>query len=109
MRMMLAGVTTLIGCALALPVAAQSISDEIQNEEDPGSEIEMDVGKGGNVTIGREKNLQAPQGVQVNPGQAPQLLDDPDAPTSDDPVDAELPGEGREDLGGPAGEVDEPD
>ena len=84
MRMMLAGVTTLIGCALTLPVAAQSISDEIQNEEDPGSEIEMDVGKGGNVTIGREKNLQAPQGVQVNPY----------CPTSEESLDHEV----REEL-----------
>ncbi len=109
MRMMLAGVTTLIACGLALPVAAQTLSDEIQNEEDPGSEIEMDVGPHGNVKIGRERNMQGPQGVQVNPGAAPQLLDDPDAPTSEDPVDAELPGEGPEDLGGPAGEDDVPD
>ena len=109
MRTMLAGAAMLLGCTLAVPVAAQSVDEEIQNEEDPGSEIEMDVGKGGNVTIGREKNLQAPQGVQVNPGQAPQLLDDPDAPTADDPIDAEEPGEGPEDLGGPAGEEDEPD
>lgn len=109
MRMMLTGVTALLGCALALPAAAQSVDDEIQNEEAPGSEIEMDIGRGGNVTIGREKNMQAPQGVQVNPGAAPQLLDDPDAPASEDPVDAELPGEGPEDLSGPAGEDDEPD
>jgi hypothetical protein len=99
----------LLGSALALPVAAQSVDEEIQNEEDPGSEIDMDIGRGGNVTIGREKNMQAPQRVQVNPGAAPQLLDDPDAPTSDDPIDAEEPGEGPEDLGGPTGETDEPD
>ena len=109
MRMMLAGVTSLIACGLSLPVAAQTLSDEIQNEEDPGSEIEMDIGKGGNVTIGRERNMQAPQGVQVNPGVAPQLLDDPDSPVNEDAVDAELPGEGPEDLGGPVGEDDEPD
>jgi hypothetical protein len=106
---MLAGAAMLLGSVLALPVAAQSVDEEIQNEEDPGSEIDMDIGRGGNVTIGREKNMQAPQGVQVNPGAAPQLLDDPDAPTSDDPIDAEEPGEGPEDLGGPTGETDEPD
>jgi hypothetical protein len=109
MRTILAGAAMLLGSALALPVAAQSVDEEIQNEEDPGSEIDMDIGRGGNVTIGRERNMQAPQGVQVNPGAAPQLLDDPDAPTSDDPVDAEEPGEGPEDLGGPTGETDEPD
>ncbi len=109
MRMMLAGVVTLLGCALALPVAAQSLQDEIQEEEEPGSEIEMDIGPGGNVRIGREKNMQGPQGVQVNPGAAPQLLDDPDAPISEDPVDAELPGEGPESLSGPAGEDPLPD
>jgi hypothetical protein len=109
MRMMVAGVTTLIACGLALPVAAQTLSDEIQNEEDPGSEIEMDIGKGGNVTIGHERNMQSPQGVQVNPDAAPQLLDDPDSPVNEDAVDAELPGEGPEDLSGPAGEDDEPD
>lgn len=109
MRTILAGAAMLLGSALALPVAAQSVDEEIQNEEDPGSEIDMDIGRGGNVTIGRERNMQAPQGVQVNPGQAPQLLDDPDAPTADDPIDAEEPGEGPEDLGGPTGETDEPD
>lgn len=109
MRMMLAGVVTLLGCALALPAAAQSVDDEIQEEEAPGSEIEMDIGPGGNVRIGREKNMQGPQGVQVNPGAAPQLLDDPDAPIAEDPVDAELPGEGPEDLSGPAGEDPLPD
>jgi hypothetical protein len=109
MRTILAGAAMLLGSALALPVAAQSVDEEIQNEEDPGSEIDMDIGRGGNVTIGRERNMQAPQGVQVNPGQAPQLLDDPDAPTADDPIDAEEPGEGPEDLGGPTGENDEPD
>jgi hypothetical protein len=109
MRKKLAAVTTLLVCGLALPANAQNVYDEIQEEEAPGSAIEMDVGPGGNVTIGREKYMQAPQGVQVNPGAAPQLLDDPDAPTAEDPVDAELPGEGPEDLSGPAGEDDEPD
>jgi hypothetical protein len=109
MRMMLAAVTALLVCGLSLPAGAQSLQDEIQEEEEPGSEIEMDVGPGGNVTIGREKNMQGPQGVQVNPGAAPQLLDDPDAPISEDPVDAELPGEGPESLSGPAGEDPLPD
>jgi len=109
MRMMLAGATTLLVCGLATPAMPQTLGDQIQQEEEPGSEIEMDVGRGGNVKIGREKTMQGPQGVQVNPGAAPQLLDDPDAPTSEDPVDAELPGEGPEDLSGPAGEDDVPD
>lgn len=109
MRMMLAGVTALLACGLALPAMSQTLGDQIQEEEEPGSEIEMDIGPGGNVKIGREKNMQGPQGVQVNPGAAPQLLDDPDAPTSEDPVDAELPGEGEESLSGPAGEDPLPD
>jgi hypothetical protein len=35
--------------------------------------------------------------------------DDPDVPTAGDPVDAELPGEGPEDLSGPQDEDDLPD
>ena len=109
MRIMIAGFAALLACAFAGPASAQSLGDQIQNEEDPGSEIEMDVGPKGNPHIGREKNMNGPQGVQVNPGKPAQMLDDPDAPTSEDPVDAELPGEGPEDLSGPAGEDDVPD
>lgn len=109
MRTMSAAMTTLLVCGLSLPVGAQSLQDEIQEEEEPGSEIEMDIGPGGNVRIGREKNMQGPQGVQVNPGAPIQPLDDPDAPTAEDPIDAELPGEGPEDLSGPVGEDPLPD
>ena len=43
--------TLILGCAG--PAAAQTIGDEIQNEEQPGSEIQINLG-GGGVQVERE-------------------------------------------------------
>ena len=76
----------------------QTLEDEIQQEEAPGSAVEMDIGRGG-VVIGRQRNLNPPP-VEVE-GQVLAAPDDPDTPVSPDAIDAELPGEGPEDLSGP--------
>lgn len=78
-------------------LAQQTLEDEIQQEEAPGSAIEMDIGRG--VVIGRQRNLNPPP-VEVE-GQVLAAPDDPDTPVSPDAIDAELPGEGPEDLSGP--------
>jgi hypothetical protein len=78
--------------------AQQSLQDEIQEEEAPGSEIEMDIGPGG-VEIGRERNMR-PSPVEIE-GEPLDVPNDPDTPVSPDAIDAELPGEGPQDLSGP--------
>jgi len=60
--------------------------------------IEMDIGRGG-VAIGRQRNLN-PSPVEIE-GRTLDVPNDPDEPVSPDAIDAELPGEGPEDLSGP--------
>jgi hypothetical protein len=92
---------------------SETLGDEIQNEEDPGSEIEAEIG-GGEAIIGRERNMLQPGEVLVpvqpvppspviigGPQQVEDLPNDPDEPNADDSIDAEEPGEGPEDLSGP--------
>jgi hypothetical protein len=78
--------------------------DGIQDDEQPGSEIEMDIG-GGKATIERKSGAPVfrPGEVPATGGAENQLNvpNDPDLPAAEDPVDAELPGEGPEDLSGP--------
>ena len=99
MRRAIVGFTAALAMSLAGPVCAQDPTEEIQEEEQPGSEIEIDIG-GGGATI--ERKSGAPL---FRPGEVPETplepLDDPDAPDEPDPVDAELPGEGPESLSGP--------
>ncbi len=114
MRSVTMGLAALLAAAFGGPATAQSLGEEIQQEEQPGSEIEAEIG-GGEVIIGREKNMP-PEGGEVLPpsattvpaspivieGGAPlDVPDDPDDPVSPDAIDAELPGEGPEDLSGP--------
>ncbi len=111
MRFAAIGLAALFTVACGGAAPAQSLGEEIQQEEAPGSEIEAEIG-GGEVIIGREKNMP-PEGAEVVPvrpvppspviigGEAVEPLDDPDDPVSPDAIDAELPGEGPEDLSGP--------
>jgi hypothetical protein len=112
----------------AFAQGSETLGDEIQEQEEPGSEIEAEIG-GGEMIIGRERNMPpaeiAPPPAVIAPvappppvvvpgpglvprspivveGQAPtDLPNDPDTAVSPDEVDAELPGEGPEDLSGP--------
>ncbi len=100
MRIKTVGLAVLVGGSMMGDgLAQQTLEDEIQQEEAPGSAIEMDIGRGG-VVIGRQRNLNPPP-VEVE-GRTLDVPNDPDTPAvSPDAIDAELPGEGPEDLSGP--------
>jgi len=99
---------TIIAAAVVLagaagPGFAVDMTEEIQDEEQPGSEIEIDVG-GGEAQVERKsgKPLLGGGGLDIGDSEdelAP--LDDPDVPVAGDPIDEELPGEGPESLSGP--------
>lgn len=98
MRIVIVGLAALLAMAPVGGAFAETIDDEIQDEEQPGSEIEMEIG-GGGVEIERKRDL-VPSPVEVEG----QVLDVPVGPTNPaeiDPIDDELPGEGPEDLSGP--------
>jgi hypothetical protein len=106
MRIRTMGLAALMAGSLMGDGVAQSLQDEIQDDEAPGSEIGMEF-KPGKVIIGRERNMN-PSPVEIQ-GQTLDVPDDPDEPTAEDPVDAELPGEGPEDLSGPDDDDSLPD
>ena len=101
MRRMLVGIAAALAVSCAGAAFAEDMTEEIQEEEQPGSEIELDIG-GGGATIHR-KNGEPLFGLGEGDTEL-KPLDDPDDPVAPDPVDAELPGEGPEDLSGPFGE-----
>jgi len=99
MRIKTVGLAVLVaGAMMGDSLAQQTIEDEIQQEEAPGSAIEMDI-EPGRVVIGRQRNLN-PAPVEIH-GRTLDVPNDPDTPVSPDAVDAELPGEGPQDLSGP--------
>jgi hypothetical protein len=111
MRRMAVGIATALAMSVAAPAFAEDMTEEMQDEEQPGSEIEVDIG-GGKAQVERENGAPLLQlGGKGSATDADNLdvPDDPDAPTAGDPVDAELPGEGPEDLSGPEDEDDLPD
>ena len=56
MRIKTVGLAVLVaGSMMGDALAQQTLEDEIQQEEAPGSAIEMDIGRGG-VVIGRQRN-----------------------------------------------------
>src|SRR5262249_59751673 len=53
MRRVVAGIAAALTLGFTGPAVAQTIGDEIQNEEQPGSEIQINLG-GGGVQVERE-------------------------------------------------------
>ena len=133
MRRMAVGLAAALTLGFAGSAFGESDFDEIQDEEQPGSEIGIQIG-GGTVSAERENGAPifpiapyaapapvfpsapyaapatvfpaaplATRGGQLRP------LDDPDAPVAGDPIDRELPGEGPEDLSGPDDDDSLPD
>lgn len=112
MRKIFGGMTMGLALALAGPAFGQAEPDGFQQDEQPGSEFELDVDSDGKVEFGRESTLEANEGkpMKGEGGGGMELdeadplandLDDPDAPDDPDPIDDELPGEGPESLSGP--------
>jgi hypothetical protein len=105
MRRIIVGMAAALAVSFAGPALAEDLTEEIQEEEQPGSEIELDIG-GGRATIERESGapvLRPGDVPMLAPGAGTQLEvpNDPDTPQAGDPVDDELPGEGPENLSGP--------
>jgi hypothetical protein len=92
MQIVKAACGALFASALAGTALAESLQDQIQDQEQPGSRIEFDFGRG--------RSFPAPSPIQIGGNQIP-FPNDPDSLDADDPVDAALPGEGPEDLSGP--------
>jgi hypothetical protein len=100
MRRMAVGLVAILAVAFAGPAFAMDETEEIQETEEPGSEIEMDV-EGGKVELKRKSGAPVFEPGAKGGAQVLEPLNDPDAPIGGDPIDDELPGEGPEDLSGP--------
>ncbi len=115
MRRIAVGVAAVLAVAFGGPALGQSLQDEIQDEEQPGSEFELED-SGGKVEFGRKSKLDAESEAgaeseaDAEADSAPMALDDavpldpvddPDNPDDPDSIDEELPGEGPESLSGP--------
>jgi len=112
MRKIAVGLAAVLAVAIGGPALGESLQDEIQDEEQPGSEFELED-SGGKVEFGRKSKLDAESessGSEAEDDGAPMELDadvaldpldDPDNPDEADPIDEELPGEGPESLSGP--------
>ncbi len=100
MRRMLVGLAAMLTVSAAGPVFAVDMTEEIQEEEQPGSEIEIEGGGGGGVEIER-KSGKPIMDIGGGEGEVLDVPNDPDTPEAGDPIDDELPGEGPEDLSGP--------
>ena len=113
MRRMIVGLAAAMAVSLGGAALAEDQTEEIQDEEQPGSEIELDIG-GGKAMLERKSGASV-----FRPGDAPQMApgpesdlevpNDPDTPQAGDRIDDELPGEGPENLSGPDDDDDLPD
>src|SRR5262245_666493 len=110
MRRMLVGLAAMLTVSAAGPAFAEDMTEEIQQEEQPGSEIEIEGGGGGGLQIERESGKSI---LDIGGGgSSDELVDvphDPDVPQAGDRIDDELPGEGPEDLSGPDDDDDLPE
>lgn len=101
MRRMLVGLAAILTVAAAGPVFAVDMTEEIQEEEQPGSEIEIEGDGGGGLEIKRKSGKPL---LDIGGGAGGERLiapNDPDMPEAGDPIDDELPGQGPQDLSGP--------
>jgi hypothetical protein len=106
---MLVGLAAMLTVSAAGPAFAEDMTEEIQQEEQPGSEIEIEGGGGGGLQIERESGKPILDIGGAGGGEALDVPNDPDTPEAGDPIDDELPGEGPEDLSGPDDDDDLPE
>jgi len=108
MRRVGVGLASLLAVSFTGPAASETIGDEIQDSEQPGSEINITLG-GGGMQVRRADGGPlfggaARSSFGIGSGASDGSLDlpaDPDFPQDGDTVDNELPGEGPESLSGP--------
>jgi hypothetical protein len=101
MQKIAVGLVALLAVAVWGPAMAESETERILDTEQPGSEIEIDIGGGGGSRIHRGDG-EPLLGMGRGEGETMlQPLPGPSDPVYPDPVDAELPGEGPESLSGP--------
>ena len=102
MRIVTFGLAILFSGALA-GMAYAGPPDEIQDEEQPGSEIEVEVDNG-RIEAGREEDLAPIEGEGMLGGED-EIDVPPDSafPDEGDPIDDALPGD-PENLSGPGAE-----
>ncbi len=86
----------MFAAALAGPALGADQTEQIEDSEMPGSEIEIDVERG-NADVHRKSG----EPILELGGEGNSDLPDPAFPSAGDPIDNELPGEGPEDLSGP--------
>jgi hypothetical protein len=108
MRRMLVGLAAILSVSVAGPALAVDMTEEIQEEEQPGSEIEIDMG-GGGAEIERKSGKPILDIGGEGGGEELIAPNDPDTPEAGDPIDDELPGEGPQDLSGPDDDDNLPD
>jgi hypothetical protein len=111
MRRAVVGLASLLAVCLTGPAAGESELDQIQDAEQPGSQINLTFGGGSGFTARRANGGPLFGGISrafgAGVGASDGSLDlppDPDTPLAGDPVDNALPGEGPEDLSGPGDE-----
>lgn len=110
MRALTVGLAALLATTLPAPVFSQEdMTQEIQEDEQPGSEFELDIDDDGQAQFGRKGKLDAEEGgagegdpLELGESDTPlEALPGPADPVDPDPIDEELPGEGPESLSGP--------
>jgi hypothetical protein len=100
------GLAAFLIVAWSAPAMAQAEPDGLQQDDQPGSEIEIDIGGGDGVQIERQDGQPLFGAAETQPEEDADAnhddpLDDPDDPSDVDSTDEELPGEGPENLSGP--------
>jgi len=105
MHKTLAALTLLLVATATSAALAESETERIQETEQPGSELELNVDSEGGVEFGRKRSLDHQDGVFGPPESDPLQLGGPEEergpPLGPNAIDAELPGEGPESLSGP--------
>ena len=84
MRSVVVGIAAALAMSLAGPAFGEDMTEEIQDEEQPGSEIELGIG-GGEATIERESGAPV-----LHPGEVPLGADALDVPNDPDMPAAEI-------------------
>jgi hypothetical protein len=105
MRFVIIALAALLAVSAAGYALAEDMTEEIQEEEQPGSEIEIDMG-GGAAQIERKSGKPL---LDIGGGEQLIAPNDPDTPEAGDPIDDALPGEGPQDLSGPDDDDNLPD